>query len=364
MKTIMNKLTTIKSKLVFTLVLLVALGPVFANDDEIEVEEPAPSLTCTTEHEFVGHLGTIDDKGRLLAWEGTISGDINGVIKWWMGPMSTNGHTSNYVYRVEIWNSDKTVLLLAGENAGSTTAELGKDAFWRGKGIITEASAEFEDWIGRQVFESGQATWAIPGVLPDHGVSTFLIPLTVDFNGDGKVDNTDISIMAGYWNTGDPVCDIGPTPLGDGIVDARDLLVLTEYLVKPDVEAEIAAIKELYKQATLACSTGDIELYLSIFTEDAVVMPPGYPAAMGKEELRPMIEGLFGLFDLELPYTVEEVEVIGDRAFVRSSWLYSMTPKEEGETTTNPGKQLDNLKRQSDGSWKIYIQCYNYNELQ
>jgi len=364
MKTIMNKLTTIKNISLLAMVLLVALGPVFANDDEIGAEEPALSLTCTTEHDFVGHLGTLDEKGRLLAWEGTISGDINGVIQWWMGSMSAIGNISNYVYRVEIWNSDKTVLLLAGDGSGSTTAAPGKDAFWRGKGIVTEASAEFEDWIGRQVFESGQATWAIPGVLPDHGVSTFLIPIVVDFNGDGKVDNTDISIMAGYWNTGDPVCDIGPRPLGDGIVDAQDLLVLTEYLTKPDIEADVAGIKELYNQATLACSTGDTELYLSIFTEDAVVMPPGYPAAMGKEELRPMIEGLFGLFNLELPYTVEEVEVIGNRAIVRSSWLYSMTPKDGGDTTTSPGKQLDSLKRQSDGSWKIYIQCYNYNEPQ
>jgi len=162
------------------------------------------------------------------------------------------------------------------------------------------------------------------------------------------------------------VCDIGPTPLGDGTVDAQDLLILARHLAGEavDVEADIAAIKELYNQATDACSTGDVEFYLSIFTEDAVVMPPGYPAAMGKEELRPMIEGLFGLFDLELPYTVEEVEVIGDRAFARSSWLYSMTPKDGGETTTSPGKQLDSLKRQSDGSWKIYIQCYNYNQPQ
>ena len=130
MKTIMKQLITIKSIPVLALVLLVALGPVFADDDEIGAE-PAPSLTGTTEHKFVGHLEIFDDKGRLLAWEGTISGDINGVILWWMGPMSTIGHVSNYVYRVEIWNSDKTVLLLAGEAAGSTTAAPGKDGFWQ-----------------------------------------------------------------------------------------------------------------------------------------------------------------------------------------------------------------------------------------
>lgn len=129
---------------------------------------------------------------------------------------------------------------------------------------------------------------------------------------------------------------------------------------KVDVEADIAAINELYNQSTLACSTGDAELYLSSFTEDAVVMPPGSPAAMGKEELRPIIEGWFGLFDLEFPYTVEKVEVLGDWAFARSSWQYSMTPKEGGETTISDGKMLDIFKRQADGSWKFYIQCYNF----
>jgi uncharacterized protein (TIGR02246 family) len=126
------------------------------------------------------------------------------------------------------------------------------------------------------------------------------------------------------------------------------------------VEADIAAINEVYNQATLACSTGDAELYLSIFTEDAVVMAPGGPAVNGKAELRPIIEGLFGVFDLELPYTVDEVGVPGDWAFARSSFLYSMTPKEGGETTISPGEQLDILKRQADGSWKIYNQSWNF----
>jgi uncharacterized protein (TIGR02246 family) len=129
---------------------------------------------------------------------------------------------------------------------------------------------------------------------------------------------------------------------------------------KQDTEADIAAINELYNQSTLACSTGDAELYLSIFTEDAVVMAPGSPATIGKEELRSLIEGLFGRFDLELPYTVDKVGVPGDWAFARSSFQYSMTPKEGGETTTSAGKELDIFKRQADGSWKIYIQCWNY----
>jgi uncharacterized protein (TIGR02246 family) len=129
---------------------------------------------------------------------------------------------------------------------------------------------------------------------------------------------------------------------------------------KVDVEADIAAINDLYKQATLACSNGDVELYLSLFTEDAVAMATEVPALIGKEQLRPAIEGLFGMFDLKLPYTMDKVEVPGDWAFARSSFQYSMTLKEGGKTTTRAGKELDILKRQADGSWKIYIESWSY----
>jgi len=363
MKTVAKRLTAKKSMLLLALVLLVVLASVWAGDGAME--QP-PALSCTITYDFAGHLQTFNDEGRLLAWDGQTHGDIEGRILWWFDLANAKriGQVSHYVASWEIYDLADN-LLLAGDSAGTTARPPGEDGIWRGKGIVTEASAEFEDWIGRQIYEGGNVTWDEAG-NPKDGAVTFRIVPGVDINGDGEVNAADICIMAVHWNTGDPVCDIGPTPLGDGTVNAQDLLVLAQHMAGEtvDVEADIAAIKELYNQATLACSTGDVELYLSIFTEDAVVMPPGYPTATGKEELRPMIEGLFGLFDLELPYTVEDVEVIGDRAFARSNWLYSMTPKEGGETTTSPGKQFDNLKRQSDGSWKIHIQCYNYNEPQ
>ena len=127
-----------------------------------------------------------------------------------------------------------------------------------------------------------------------------------------------------------------------------------------DVEADIAAITEVMNQATLACATGDVELYLSRFTEDVVAMPPGIPTSIGIAESRAAMEALFGAYDLALPYTVQEVVVPGDWAFARSTFVYSMTPKEGGETTTFIGKELDIFKRQADGSWKMYIECYNF----
>lgn len=129
----------------------------------------------------------------------------------------------------------------------------------------------------------------------------------------------------------------------------------------PNVEADKAAINELYNQITLAIGAGDVDLYLSLFTEDAVIMPPEGKAVLGKKELRPIIEGLFNSMDLELPYSGINIEVSKNMAFARSGFTYSMTLKENGQTNIIIGKQLDILKRQTDGSWKLHIQCWNYN---
>jgi hypothetical protein len=56
-----------------------------------------------------------------------------------------------------------------------------------------------------------------------------ILPI-VDFNGDGIVDAADVCIMVDNWGTDEPLCDIGPMPWGDGIVDVQDLIALSEHL--------------------------------------------------------------------------------------------------------------------------------------
>jgi len=52
----------------------------------------------------------------------------------------------------------------------------------------------------------------------------------VDFNGNGKVDCLDVCAMMQHWGTDNSLYDIGPTPLGDGVVDPKDLIVLAEHI--------------------------------------------------------------------------------------------------------------------------------------
>jgi Tol biopolymer transport system component len=60
----------------------------------------------------------------------------------------------------------------------------------------------------------------------------------VDLNDDGIVNADDMVIMIDHWGTDEPLCDIGPMPWGDGVVDVQDLIVLSEHLFEggPPVE--------------------------------------------------------------------------------------------------------------------------------
>lgn len=156
-----------------------SLTPALSQDDQVTNsldKKPAPKLNCTTDYDFVAGLGIYDNQGRLLVWQGTTSGDINGIIKWWtdMATMWYTGQASHYEDRFEIWNAEETMLLLAGDEAGSTTARHGNNSNWRTNGTVTEGYGEYEDWLGCNTHAEGHFTWAAPGV-PDHGDGTFRI---------------------------------------------------------------------------------------------------------------------------------------------------------------------------------------------
>ena len=143
------------------------------------VAKDAAPLNATTEYAFVGHLGAFDAEGRLLAWEGTTSGDIEGVIRWWMVvPFSITGQVTHFEERWEIWDVNMTLLLLEGYNAGTTTNRPGKSGVWRSNGIVTYVNPgfpELDEWLGRHMHESGEFSWFIQGELPFLGTGIFRV---------------------------------------------------------------------------------------------------------------------------------------------------------------------------------------------
>jgi len=131
-----------------------------------------------------------------------------------------------------------------------------------------------------------------------------------------------------------------------------------------DVEADITAIKELGNQYAVACNTGDFDLWISLWADDGVQMPPGTPARIGKEQIREGMKPLFDQMNLDITiHSIEDAKVYGDFGLSRCTYTLKMTPKAGGEmiNAMPDGKDLSLFERQSDGSWKLVYDCFNSN---
>ena len=128
------------------------------------------------------------------------------------------------------------------------------------------------------------------------------------------------------------------------------------------MEADITAIKEVLNQYAVAVNTGDFDLWISLWADDGVQMPPGAPAKIGKEQIGKAAKPAFDKMNRDITIHIKEAKVYGDLGLTRCTYTLKMTPKAGGETITLPeGKALTLYERQSDGSWKIKYDIFNSN---
>lgn len=141
---------------------------------------PNGRLVSQIDYFFVGHLGQLDQEGRLLVWEGSVAGDFEGAMKWWFEiPSPVQGSPFPfYAARWEIWSDGK--LLLAGESAGKTVFPDGlypnaPDGVWDGHGVVTEASGQFSWLKGRRIYETGPVGVGDTPPVSFFGTGMFLV---------------------------------------------------------------------------------------------------------------------------------------------------------------------------------------------
>ncbi len=126
-----------------------------------------------------------------------------------------------------------------------------------------------------------------------------------------------------------------------------------------DVEAAKAAISEIWENYSAFVMKGDSKAWLSQLDEDFIQMPPNSPAR-GKAEIAKGIQaGWAKRKVLTFNINAEENVIAGDLAYSRGT--YDSERVAGGKTSRINGKFLTILKRQPDGSWKIYRDCFNSN---
>jgi ketosteroid isomerase-like protein len=101
---------------------------------------------------------------------------------------------------------------------------------------------------------------------------------------------------------------------------------------------------------------------MSLWDEDCIKMGPGKPAVFGKAAIDKGKRAGYQKADVESQIiNVEEVRVAGEWGFARGTFTATEKSKKDGAVAHADGKYLTIFKKQADGSWKIFRDCYNSN---
>ena len=155
-----------------------------------------------------------------------------------------------------------------------------------------------------------------------------------------------------------------PVVLADDVVTSIVAGKLRATISFHSVEADIAAIKEMLNQYEIACNTGDFDLWISLWADDGIQMPPDAPARIGKAQILEAMKPAFDEMTLDIVIiSIDDAKVYGDLGITYCNYTLAVTPKAGGETiiAMADGKALTLYKRQADGSWKIVYDCFNSN---
>ena len=131
-------------------------------------------------------------------------------------------------------------------------------------------------------------------------------------------------------------------------------------MTRLETQHDADAIQKASAQFTVAVQTADAELWASLYTDDAVMLPPNHPIVQGKAAIAQyMNENFFGLFDIAMDDTTDALVVDRNMAFRRGTVKLTLTPKNGDATIDDVVRYIEIWQRQSDGTWKLTEDMFN-----
>lgn len=116
------------------------------------------------------------------------------------------------------------------------------------------------------------------------------------------------------------------------------------------------------KAWSAAASAGkDVEAVVSFWSDNAVVVPPGAPAIVGKDAIRKFVAQSFETPGFHISWKTLNAAVSDDgtMGYLESENSIQM-PGPDGNPVTRTGRAITVWRRGPDGSWKCVYDSWNY----
>jgi len=122
----------------------------------------------------------------------------------------------------------------------------------------------------------------------------------------------------------------------------------------PDPQAEAQSIQNAEKQWNQDYVSRDLDKIIGHYADDAVLMAPGMPAAVGRDSIHAVIQTFVADPALSLKFTASKIDVAGsgDLAYTRGSYQMTMTDPQTRKVVNDHGSYVTTYRRDQDGNWK------------
>ncbi len=127
------------------------------------------------------------------------------------------------------------------------------------------------------------------------------------------------------------------------------------------IDRDVEAIRQLWKTYEQGINTSSADVWISIWDDNGIQFPADEPMYVGKKAIYASSVDIFPLLEMRMTISPQEITILGDYAYSSGSYVFDLAEKGSDEWMHIDGKFLTILRRQADGSWKIWRDCYNAN---
>ncbi len=131
-------------------------------------------------------------------------------------------------------------------------------------------------------------------------------------------------------------------------------------IIAQDHSSEAAAIMRADSAWDKASEAKSAEGWLSFYTDDAIMMPPGELVCKDKVSRGASIKNMFAISGVSLRFQSTKVEVsrMGDLGYAVGVYQFS-SKDAKGKVLNETGKYCETWKKQADGNWKCIVDIWN-----
>ena len=112
-------------------------------------------------------------------------------------------------------------------------------------------------------------------------------------------------------------------------------------------------IQQVLQQYEQVLNASDANAVLALYSSDPVFMPQFAPAQVGRDAVLDTYKQIFQPIQLQVKFTIYEVEPMGELAYTRTSSSGTVTVLADNKTTSEGNNELFIFK-QENGNWKIH----------